>query len=214
LRPGHREQAVTAVADPLTAADLEGMTARWFHLGPLTPGDLSLDLIPLLSRRGRLSLDVQGLLRQVKDEQITVSDWLAKTDYLPLVTVLKASEGEARLLTGTGNMALAARRIAAWGVKEVVVTLGRRGSLVLHQGRLERISAYLPKAEVDPTGCGDTYMAGYLYLRLAGREPASAGDFGAALAACKLGRHGPFQGTLADVRRARSCLTRKPPVAA
>lgn len=214
VRPDHREQAVTAVADPLTSADLEGVAARWFHLGPLTAGDLSLDLIPLLARRGRVSLDIQGLLRQVVDNQISVGDWPAKRDYLPLVSVLKASEAEARLLTGTGDMALAARRIAAWGVEEVVVTLGRQGSLVLHQGRLERIAAYLPKAEVDPTGCGDTYMAGYLNQRLASRDPASAGDFGAAMATCKLGRHGPFQGTLADIRRARSCPTRRPPVAA
>jgi sugar/nucleoside kinase (ribokinase family) len=214
MRPDHREQAVTAVADPLTAADLEGLAARWFHLGPLTAGDLSLDLIPLLARRGRVSLDIQGLLRQVADNRISVGDWPAKKEYLPLVTVLKASEAEARLLTGSGDMALAARRIAAWGVEEVVVTLGRQGSLVLYQGRLERIAAYLPKAEVDPTGCGDTYMAGYLIQRLAGRDPAAAGDFGAAMATCKLGRHGPFQGTVADILSARSCATRRPPVAA
>jgi sugar/nucleoside kinase (ribokinase family) len=214
VRPDHREQAVTAVADPLTAADLEGLTAHWYHLGPLTAGDLSLDLIPLLARRGRVSLDVQGLLRQVVNGRITVGDWPAKKEYLPFVKVLKASEAEARLLTGTNDMAFAARRIAAWGVDEVVVTLGRQGSLVFHRGRLERIAAYLPKAEVDPTGCGDTYMAGYLYQRLAGRDPASAGDFGAAMATCKLGRHGPFKGTVGDIHKARSCPMRRPPVAA
>jgi sugar/nucleoside kinase (ribokinase family) len=213
-RPDHREQAVTAVADPMTSADLEGLEARWFHLGPLTAGDLSLDLIPLLSRRGRVSLDVQGMLRQVVDKRIRVSDWFAKADYLPAVSVLKASETEARLLTGTSDMALAARRIAAWGVDEVVVTLGRQGSLVLHRGRLARIAAYLPKVEADPTGCGDTYMAGYLYERLAGKDPASAGDFGAAMATCKLGRHGPFKGTLGDIQRARSCPARWPAAAA
>jgi sugar/nucleoside kinase (ribokinase family) len=213
VRPDYREQAVYAVADPLRPADLEGLAARWFHLGPLTAGDLSPELIWLLASRGRVSLDIQGFLRQVVDTRIVVPDSLKK-DLFPALTTLKASQAEARLLTGTSDMALAARRIAAWGVSEVVVTLGRQGSLVLHQGRLERIPAYLPRAEVDPTGCGDTYMAGYLYQRLAGRDPASAGDFGAAMASCKLGRHGPFKGSLGDIHRARSYPTRQPPAAA
>jgi sugar/nucleoside kinase (ribokinase family) len=214
VRPDHREQAVTAVADPITPVDLEGLRARWFHLGPLTAGDLSLDLITMLARRGRVALDVQGLLRQVRDGRIVVGDWPAKRELLPVGTALKASEAEARLLTGTGDMDRAARQIADWGVVEVIVTLGRRGSLVLHQGRLERIPAYLPLAEIDPTGCGDTYMAGYLAQRLAGCDPAAAGDFGAAMATCKLGHHGPFGGTLEEIHRARSFPTCHPPVAA
>lgn len=213
-RPDHRVQEVTAVAKPLTLADLNGVAARWFHLGPLTAGDIELDLIPSLARRGRVSLDVQGLLRHVVDTHIAVRDWSAKREYLPAVTALKASEEEARLLTGTSDMALAARRIAAWGVPEVIVTLGRRGSIILSQGRLERIPAYLPKAEIDPTGCGDTYMAGYIFQRLAGRSPASAGDFGAAMATCKLGHHGPFMGGPGDILQARSFPTRMPPAAA
>jgi sugar/nucleoside kinase (ribokinase family) len=213
-RPDHREQSVTALAESLTRADLGGVAARWFHLGPLTAGDIELDLIPALARRGQVSLDVQGLLRHVVDTRIIVRDWPAKQDFLPAVTALKASEDEARLLTGTSDMALAARRIADWGVPEVIVTLGRRGSLVLHQGRLERIPAFLPEAEVDPTGCGDTYMAGYLLQRLAGRSPGAAGDFGAAMATCKLGRQGPFEGSVVDIQRARSFPTRMPPVAA
>lgn len=214
IRPDHREQAVTALADSLTRGDLEGVAARWFHLGPLTAGDIELDLIPALARRGRVSLDVQGLLRHVVNTRIVVRDWPGKLDFLPAVTALKASEDEARLLTGTGDMALAARRIAAWGVSEVIVTLGRRGSLVFHQGELERIPAFLPRAEIDPTGCGDTYMAGYLYQRLADRDPAFAGHFGAAMATCKLGRYGPFDGSMIDIERARSFPTRRPPAAA
>lgn len=213
-RPDHREQAVTAVALPLTRADLDGVAARWFHLGPLTAGDIEPDLIPALARRGRVSLDVQGLLRQVVGTRILVRDWPGKYAYLPAVTALKASEDEARLLTGTSDMALAAQRIADWGVPEVIVTLGRRGSLILHEGRLYRIPAYLPRAEIDPTGCGDTYMAGYLFQRLAGRSPAAAGDFGAAMATCKLARHGPFEGRPDDILRVRSFPTRMPPAAA
>jgi sugar/nucleoside kinase (ribokinase family) len=57
-------------------------------------------------------------------------------------------------------------------------------------------------------------MAGYLSQRLADRDPASAGHFGAAMATCKLGRHGPFEGSVVDIQRARSFPTRRPPAAA
>ncbi len=59
----------------------------------------------------------------------------------------------------------------------------------------------LPPAKlVDATGCGDTYAAGYLRERLAGAGPEQAGSFGAAVAALKLERRGPFRGSEADVR--------------
>jgi sugar/nucleoside kinase (ribokinase family) len=57
-------------------------------------------------------------------------------------------------------------------------------------------------------------MAGYIHRRLAGRDPAAAGDFGAAMATRKLGRHGPFAGSITDIRKVRSFPTRWPPVAA
>ena len=37
------------------------------------------------------------------------------------------------------------------------------------------------------TGCGDTYMAGYLYQRLKGAGIQDAGEFAAAMATLKLG---------------------------
>jgi len=51
----------------------------------------------------------------------------------------------------------------------------------------------------DPTGCGDTYMAGYLYQRLKGTDPERAGRFAAAMAALKLEGAGPFSGSEAEV---------------
>ncbi len=81
----------------------------------------------------------------------------------------------------------------------MIVSLGRGGSVVLSGGRLHRIAAVAPRRLVDATGCGDTYMAGYVSRRLKGDDAERAGRFAAALATLKLERSGPFTGTEADV---------------
>ncbi len=92
------------------------------------------------------------------------------------------------------------RALAAFGPEEVIVTLGGAGALVWAEGRAYPIAAVAPRALVDPTGAGDSFMAGYLFRRLASDDIAAAGRFGAALAACKLARSGAFTGDAREVR--------------
>lgn len=69
----------------------------------------------------------------------------------------------------------AALKLAAWGVKEVLLTLGDKGSLIYVDNRFYEIPAYLVENVADATGCGDTYMAGYLYMRNKGASYQEAG---------------------------------------
>ena len=52
---------------------------------------------------------------------------------------------------------------------------------------------------VDATGCGDTYMVGYLYMRNRGTSCEEAGCFAAAMCTIKLQSHGPFCGTEEEI---------------
>ena len=81
------------------------------------------------------------------------------------------------------------------GCKEVLLTLGSEGSLIYAEGHFYQIPAYPPKEVVDATGCGDTYMLGYLYMRNKGASYEEAGCFAAALSTIKLEKSGPFRGT-------------------
>jgi sugar/nucleoside kinase (ribokinase family) len=74
------------------------------------------------------------------------------------------------------------------GVPEVVVTLGSRGSLVLADGRLERVVARRLDGEIDPTGAGDAFAAAYLDSRATGHAPAAAARQASGLVAGLLGR--------------------------
>ena len=63
------------------------------------------------------------------------------------------------------------------------------------------IPAYSALQIVDATGCGDTYMVGYLYMRNKGASYQEAGCFAAAMCTIKLQTHGPFCGTEPEIKR-------------
>jgi sugar/nucleoside kinase (ribokinase family) len=190
----HRIQKVSKQADPFNPACMNGISATVFHLGPLLAADIPGEMIMQLASRAKVSIDVQGLLRKVESEQVIATDWRAKKSLLPYVHILKANNEEAAVLTGVADIRASAELLAEWGVKEVVITLGSLGSLIYADGIFTEIPAYTPTAVVDATGCGDTYMAGYLYQRIKGKNILEAGKFGAAMATLKIQASGPFCG--------------------
>ena len=193
-----RTQRVTAIAVPFTLDDVAGVSdvTGVCHLGPLTAGDLSLEVVAALAERSPVSLEAQGFLRGAfPGDEVRLTAWPEMAAVLSLVTWLKVDEAEAGLLTGENDPARMAARLAEYGPSEIVVTGGARGSLVWHQGRAHRIPACPVVRPVDPTGCGDTYFAGYLVARRRGRTPEEAGHAGARAAAAKLAVHGPLPPT-------------------
>lgn len=196
-----RTQRVLQKADPFDVSSFKDVDARIYHLGPLLGDDISLSVIKYLSAKGLVSLDVQGFLRYVKNEDVRPTDWLEKTEGLPYIGILKANDEELAVLTSCKDIREGARIIAALGVNEVVVTLGSKGSLIYTGGVFYEIPAYAPDQVVDATGCGDTYMAGYLYMRSKNFDCVEAGKFGAAMATLKIESSGPFKGSLDDVKR-------------
>ena len=191
----HRIQKVTCQADPFQAAQLQAVDAQVFHLGPLLAGDIPVEMIKDIALRGKVSLDVQGYLREVRGTDVHAIDWADKKEALSHIHFLKANESEAEVLTGHSDIYQSAALLAEWGVKEVIITLGSMGSLIYHENKFYQVPAYPPSAVVDATGCGDTYMAGYLYQRLNGRSCQEAGAFAAAMATIKIQSSGPFTGT-------------------
>lgn len=193
----YRVQKVRAVASPFSSADLEDVDASIFHFGPLSDRDIAPALLRYVHNKGALvSLDVQGFLRRIEHGEVIEKDWEEKREGLSCVDILKADEREARLLSGEDNIEDAVSGLSKFGPKEVIITLGSSGSLISAGGRLYRIQAFTPERIADPTGCGDTYMAGYLFQRLQGRSPEEAGGFAARVATLKLAIQGPFRGRL------------------
>lgn len=198
INQNNRTQRVLAKADPFTVEKIQHIEAKIFHLGSLLSDDFSLDVIKYLSKKGILSVDAQGYLREVRGENVYPIDWCEKKEALKYVHILKVNEHEAKVLTGLDDYQAAARQLAEWGVKEVLLTLGSEGSIIYAENSFYYIPAYPPKEVVDATGCGDTYMLGYLYMRNKGVSYEDTGCFAAALSTVKLEKSGPFSGTEED----------------
>jgi len=196
----NRTQRVIRQADPFSATQLAEIQAGVYHLGPLLAGDIPVDLVRSLSAKGKVSIDAQGYLREVRDHKVLAIDWPEKKEALRYVHTLKVNESEMAVITGESDVHKSARILADWGVKEVVITLGSMGSVIYSEGSFFNVPAYIPTTSVvDATGCGDTYMAGYLYQRIRGASIQDAGEFAAAMATLKIEGSGPFTGTKEDV---------------
>ena len=194
-----RKQRVLAKADPFTIQQLEHIDAKVYHLGSLLSDDFSPEVVEYLSKKGHVSIDVQGYLREVKDEKVYAIDWKEKKEVLKHTYYLKVNEIEMETITGVKDAHEAAKLIHSWGVTEVIITLGSEGSLIYVDDTFYEVPAYAPHEVVDTTGCGDTYSAGYLYKRLQGATPTEAGKFAAAMCTIKLEHNGPFNRTIEDV---------------
>ena len=195
----NRTQRVLAKADPFTVNQLEDTEAGIFHLGTLLADDFSLEVVKYLSEKGLVSVDSQGYLREVRDQNVYAIDWAGKEEALQYIHFLKANEHEMEVLTGYSDVISAAKQLYAWGVKEVLITLGSLGSVIYDGETFYKIPAYKPKEVVDATGCGDTYMTGYLYKRAKGAGIEEAGRFAAAMSTLKIEGLGPFKGSKEDV---------------
>ncbi|MEQ6120274.1 PfkB family carbohydrate kinase [Reichenbachiella sp. MALMAid0571] len=199
INQDNREQNVLAKATPFTTNNVPGTSADYIHLGPLLNDDITLELIEKLAENGKISLDIQGFLRYTENQKVKYSDWVDKKKGLQFVHTLKANEKETAIISGKKDYKEAAYALADLGVKEVIITLGSHGSIIYAENTFYDIPAYTPNQVIDATGCGDTYMAGYLYKRGQGASIDESGRFAAAMATLKIQSFGPFSNTEQEV---------------
>jgi len=196
-----RTQRVLAKADPFTVEEMQHLDARIYHLGSLLADDFSPEVVECLSKKGLVSIDVQGYLREVRGEKVYAVDWKDKEEILNVTDIVKLNEYEMEVIAGTNDPRAVARKLASLGVKEVVLTFGDYGSLIYAEDKFYEIPAYPPVELVDATGCGDTFSTGYLYCRSQGMGYEESGKFAAAMCTLKLEHSGPFHHSIEDIQK-------------
>jgi 1D-myo-inositol 3-kinase len=173
---GARVQRVEAQAAPLRP---EHLPAGWerpdvLHLAPVLS---ELDPAPFrFALRPRWTgLCLQGLVRTVgPDGAVAQPPWDPAPGLLASVDVAFLGEDDLR-----GQRDLLDRLARA--VPLVVFTRGAQGCEVIAGGRSRRVGVF-PVEEVDPTGAGDVFAAGFLFALAQGAEPPDAARLGAAAA--------------------------------
>ena len=122
----------------------------------------------------------------------------ARAALLPLLSkvhILLAGLTEIGLLLQNDEpLALLERLREEFGVEEVVFKDGARGALVADAaGNLVSVPSVTVGPEVDPTGAGDAFNAGYLSGRLRGMDPPAAARVGAVMGAHAVAHVGDFE---------------------
>jgi len=180
-------------------ADFPRLEAGLIHLGALTGREFTLEMMRDLRQRGfRLSVDMQGFVRQVDPESgvIHFRDVPAKKEIAGLCDIVKLDEVEAEILTGTYDPEKAAALIEAWGALETILT-GSDGAFVRYKGHTF-FRRFSNRNSEGRTGRGDTTMGAYLAWRI-DHDVQESLAFAAALASIKMETPGPFRGSLNDV---------------
>jgi sugar/nucleoside kinase (ribokinase family) len=202
-----RTIALTSSAGPFTVEEVAGIDARAYAIGASVRGEVPVEVVRHLAATGAiLALDIQGWLRIVRGGILTSDGWPGKEAILPLVTVFKTDAVEAKLLTGEDDRYEAARRLAAYGPKEVLLT--HRGGVLVHHDGVFHEAPWAPEAVRGRSGRGDTCTASYLSRRLTA-PPEEAVVWAAAVTSLKLEAEGPFRRTKADAEALYDRLRRR-----
>lgn len=192
---------VTTTAGSFEPDQVEGLEAPAFVVSPSIRGEVGIDVLNALRRPGVLiGLDVQGYVRIRRDDGVLEhTHWPEITETLALVDVLKTDAVEAESLTGTGDHEAAARILAGYGPREIVLT-HRDGLLVLAGGNVYE-ARFTPRELRGRSGRGDTCLGSYLTWRLHA-EPAQAILWAAAATSLKLEKEGPLTATRQEIAAA------------
>ncbi len=188
---------LTSSAGPFAVEEMAEVQARAFAIGASVRGEVPDEVVETLAAKAAIvALDVQGFIRVVRDGILTFDDWPGKESILRHVTVLKTDAVEARLITGESDRHVAAKRLAAYGPREVLLTHGG-GVLVYHDGSFHE-APFVPKEVRGRSGRGDTCTSAYLARRLTA-PPGEAVIWAAAVTSLKLEAEGPFRREVAEV---------------
>jgi sugar/nucleoside kinase (ribokinase family) len=205
-----RVQRVDARAGTIAVARLPDLSARIWHIGPLTETDVEPAMIARCAELGGLvGLDVQGLTRVVIEGEVRARAPVARMDYLRHLDVLKADDAEILTYTGARDIEAAVAKVQAAGAREVLVTHASAGATIYGPGSALQIAAVPPRRSVDTTGCGDTFLAAYMARRLTSDDLRECGEFAAAAAAINIEAFGAFSGTAAEIAGRRAAARRR-----
>jgi len=184
-------------AGPFHVSDMPSQAARVYLVVPIMAGEVDLPLLRWLAARGPVGLDVQGFVRVREGDSLVFRPWPEMAEGLALVTYLKVDRAEAELLTGQTDLREAARELAGYGPREIVITQSP-GVTVYADGQVYE-APFTPRSLAGRTGRGDTCFATYVGRRLAASAE-EACHWAAAVTTLKQEQPGPWRGSPDDVQ--------------
>jgi len=197
-----REQRAIIPQNTISVDDIGVLTCDAVILGPL----LNDNFEPEVARNIRqpVALAAQGLMRYLDRGTGTAGTVVWRHperifQFLPHVTYLFVNEEEARFITKTESLRDQYAFLKDHGANTVIITRGCKGSVIYDGSEEHVIPAFQPSCLADPTGCGDTYMAAFLFATGFSWNLDEIGRFAAMAATMKLECQGPLHATASQV---------------
>ena len=185
-----REMRLQALSPKLLPEDVPvDFKAKVVHIAPIA-NEIPYRTFERLRRNtDTVCLDAQGYARKFDEKgNVKLKEWRDKR-FLEKTSILKADEKEATYISGFSNLHKAAKKIAEYGVKTVIITMADKGAVLLYNGKIQKIPAY-PVNVVDPTGAGDTFMGAYIAEYVKRNDPVWCACVGSAAASILIERNG------------------------
>mgnify|MGYP000877076234 CR=1 FL=1 len=190
-------------AGEIPLADIPDVKAKVIMITPIIAGEITLPTLIELSKRAPIALDVQGFVRVPEGNDLNFRPWKDMEEGLKHVTFLKVDKAEAEHITGTDDLEKAAKILAGYGPKEIVLTQTKE-VLVYADGKFYR-APFTPKSLDGRTGRGDTCITSYVGSRLK-YDPARACQIAGIVTTMKQEKHGPWTGEIDPQRFDRSIV--------
>ena len=176
--------------------------SKIYHFGPLLSGDIAMNVyLSLKKLSGIKIIDAQGLVRQVRKDNVV---WQSNKDAREILSnfdMIKCDQKELNYITNSKNTSKSIELLKRWGLEEIIVTNGSKGSTIYSKSEGEfNIPSFKPNRLKDTTGCGDTYAAIYAYARMKGFPIYEAGYLASAGASLKIEHIGPLSTSIEHIK--------------
>ena len=176
--------------------------SKIYHFGPLLSGDIAMNVYLALKKLSGIKIiDAQGLVRQVREDNVV---WQSNKDVRKILSnfdMIKCDQNELVYITDSKNASKSIELLKRWGLKEIIVTNGSKGSTIYSKSEGEfNIPSFKPNRFKDTTGCGDTYAAIYAYARMKGFPIYEAGYLASAGASLKIEHIGPLSTSIEHIK--------------
>jgi len=191
-------------ADQFNLNEIPKFEAKIIMYNGLITGEINSEILKMLSKKGKLVVDAQGLTRKVMPtNNMKLIPYENLRELMPYIHYFKADAAEAEILTGIhtdshkGRM-IAAKKLQEMGAKEVLIS--HNSEFIVVSDKKEVWVPFKNRNLNGRTGRGDTCTAAYVSERI-NKDMEQAALFSAALTSLKIENPGPFKKSRAEVAK-------------
>lgn len=148
--------------------------------------EIPIDVVEYILKKSK-EYNKTTILNPAPAEKLSI-DIIKNVDYLV------PNETELELLSGMPadtqeEVLVAAKKLMDMGVKNLIVTMGKNGSVFVGEDKVVKVGIHRVKA-VDPTAAGDSFIGGVIRMLAEGKKIEEAMEFGARVGAITVTKEG------------------------